>query len=705
MAPAGASRGQAGGDQPRSAGGETGPGLHSEGGPPATAGGGAMKPREAERRRVVIDAVSPTLDGGRFPIKRTVGELVSVEADAFADGHDVVSCALQHCADADSIWHETAMRPLGNDRWHGAFEVTCCGTYRYRVCAWIDHFLSWRRDLIKRIAADQDISIALATGAALIADAAGRAPAGAAAELAGWASRVGGQDAIEVRTAAALDEGLLRLMARYPNPALRSRSQPELTVIVDRARARFSTWYEVFPRSTSPEPGRHGTLRDCERWIPYIADMGFDVLYLPPIHPIGLTSRKGPNNTLESKPSDPGSPWAIGSPAGGHTAVHPELGTLDDFRRLLAAAGRRGIEIALDIAFQCSPDHPWVQEHPEWFVQRPDGTIQYAENPPKRYQDIYPLSFESADWPALWDALRDVFLFWLEQGVRVFRVDNPHTKSLYFWEWVIAEVKARDPEVIFLSEAFTRPAVMHRLAKAGFSQSYSYFTWRNTKWELTQYLTELTSGPAREYFRPNLWPNTPDILPEYLQLGGRPAFAVRLILAATLGANYGIYGPAFELCERRAQEPGSEEYLHGEKYEVKHWDLDRPDSLRDLIARINRVRRENPALQQDWGLRFHSVDNEQLIAYSKEDERTGNRVLVVVNLDPWHRQSGWVEVPLEELGMEPHRSYQMHDLIGGDRYLWGGRHGYVELDPAKVPGKLFRMRRRQRTERDFDYYL
>lgn len=664
-----------------------------------------MNLRQTGRGRAVIESVTPMIDGGRFPIKRARGETVRVEADVFADGHDLLGCLVQYRAPGETSWRNAPMTSRAGDRWSGSFQAEDCGLYRYRVLAWVDHFASWRRDLLKRIEAGQDISVPLAMGAALVEAASARAHTESAARLADWALRLAGNHLLEARMAWAQSEELRQLMARHPDPSLMTASEPELTLVVDPPLARFSAWYELFPRSTSPVPGRHGTLRDCEAWLPYVAEMGFDVLYLPPIHPIGRTFRKGPNNSLESGPDDPGSPWAIGSPEGGHTAVHPALGTLEDVRHLVGAAAEHGIAVALDIAFQCSPDHPWVSEHPEWFVRRPDGSIQYAENPPKRYQDIYPLSFETPDWEGLWAALRDVFLFWVEQGVRVFRVDNPHTKSLYFWEWAIAEVKARDPEVIFLAEAFTRPVLMHRLAKAGFSQSYNYFPWRNTKWELTQYLTELSQGAGREYFRPNLWPNTPDILPEYLQYGGRPAFAARLVLAATLGASYGIYGPAFELCEGRAREPGSEEYLDSEKYAIRAWDRERRGSLRDLIARVNAIRRDNPALQQDWGLRFHAIDNDQLIAYSKTDAVSGNRVLVVVNLDPWHRQSGWVEVPLEDFGMEPHQSYQMHDLLGGDRYLWSGRHGYVELDPSRVPAHVFRLRRRQRSERDFDYYF
>jgi len=669
----------------------------------AWAGSGG-KARLAGKRRTVIEAVAPAVDGGRFPIKRTVGERVAVEAVVFVDGHDVLGCAVQYRMQQDPAWSEIRMQPLGNDRWHGEFTVEQCTPYCYRVQAWVDHFATWRRDLVKRFEAGQELSVPLSMGADLVEQAASRAHGATALQLADWAARLGGNASLEERTQWALDEDLLHLMGRYPGRSLATTSAPELGVTVDPPLARFSAWYELFPRSTGPA-GQHGTLRDCEARLPYVAEMGFDILYLPPVHPIGRTFRKGPNNTLSGTRSDPGSPWAIGAPAGGHTAIHPELGTLDDFRRLVAKAAELGLEVALDIAFQCSPDHPWVQEHPQWFLHRPDGTIQYAENPPKKYQDIYPLNFESDDWQGLWEALRDVFLFWVEQGISVFRVDNPHTKSLHFWEWVIAEVKRTAPQAMFLSEAFTRPALLHRLAKAGFSQSYNYFPWRNTKWELTQYFTELTQGPGREYLRPSLWPNTPDILPEYLQYGGRPAFAVRLVLAATLGASYGIYGPAFELHEHRAREPGGEEYLDSEKYEIKVWNIERRDSLKDLVARVNRIRRDNPALQSDWNLRFHPIDNEQLIAYSKHDADSGNTVLVVVNLDPHHRQSGWVEVPLDDLGMHSHHTYQMHDLLGGARYLWSGPRNYVQLDPAKLPAHVFRLRRRLRTERDFDYFF
>jgi starch synthase (maltosyl-transferring) len=476
-------------------------------------------------------------------------------------------------------------------------------------------------------------------------------------------------------------------------------------LIADRRRARFSSWYELFPRSTAAAPGQHGTFRDVEARLPYVAAMGFDVLYLPPIHPVGRINRKGPNNALTAGPADVGSPWAIGAAEGGHKDILAELGSLDDFRRLVGKARASGIEIALDIAFQCAPDHPYVAAHPEWFKHRPDGSVQYAENPPKKYQDIYPFDFESSDWRGLWDELKSVFEFWIAQGVRIFRVDNPHTKSFAFWEWVIGGIKAVQPDVLFLAEAFTRPKVMHRLAKAGFTQSYTYFTWRNSKQELTEYFTELSSGPGRHYFRPNVWPNTPDILHEALQSGLRSVFASRLVLAATLSANYGIYGPAYELMESAPRDPGSEEYRDSEKYQLRHWELDRPDSLSPLIARVNRIRNDNPALQSDHSLKFCPVDNDRLIAYVKHDAASNNIVLTVVNLDPYNTQSGWVDLDLGPLGIDASQVYQVHDLLSDQRFQWRGPRNYVLLDPQRLPAHVFRIRRHLRSERDFDYFL
>ncbi len=470
-----------------------------------------------------------------------------------------------------------------------------------------------------------------------------------------------------------------------------TRYDKELRLLVDREKARFSAWYEIFPRSCSPEPGRHGTFRDLEGWLPYISSMGFDVLYLPPIHPIARSRRKGKNNVLAAGPNDPGSPWAIGGAEGGHKAVHPELGTLEDFRRLIGRAKESGLEVALDLALQCSPDHPYVKEHPQWFRHRPDGSIQYAENPPKQYEDIYPFNFETKQWKALWEELKSIFLFWADQGVRIFRVDNPHTKPFDFWEWLIFEVRREHPDALFLSEAFTRPKIMMRLAKLGFTQSYTYFTWRSNRWELAEYFTELTKGPAREYFRPSVWPNTPDILTAYLQEGGPGAFRARLVLAATLSAGYGIYGPAFELCENKPLEPGSEEYLNSEKYELKAWEIRQPDSLQGLITRVNRIRRENPALQRDDGLEFHPAGNDQLLCYSKRSRDRKNVLLMVVNLDPRRSQSGTLELRLESLGLDPSRPFTAEDLLSEASFKWQGPRNTVELDPARLPAHIFRI--------------
>ncbi len=734
-------------------------------------------------RRVMIEAVSPQIDCGRFPVKRTVGEALTVEADAFTDGHDAIACVLLVRPEGDDTWREVPMEPLGNDRWRARVVLDAPGRWLYSVEAWVDRYVSWRRDLAKRIEAGQDVTVDLRIGAALLRAAASRAPSPEQAPeqaddrktLETLAERIdpaGGpgpgpgrvqepgsgrttvpyeiskatkaprpgkapqpassppleaaarpQSASKVVSRAgylALDTETAALARRYPDRSRATRFERELAVWVDRERARFSTWYEMFPRSAADEPGRHGTFKDVEKRLDYVAGMGFDVLYLPPIHPIGTTHRKGVNNATTAAPGDVGSPWAIGNAAqasesgeGGHKSIHPDLGTPADFRHLVEAARAKGIEIALDIAFQCSPDHPYVREHPEWFRKRPDGTIQYAENPPKKYEDIVPFDFETEDWRALWEELASVVEHWIGEGVKIFRVDNPHTKTFDFWEWLIERVHREHPDVLFLSEAFTRPKVMARLAKLGFSQSYNYFPWRNYKGELTEYFTELTRTELAQYLRPNLWPNTPDILTERLQVGGRPAFVQRFVLAATLGASYGIYGPAFELCEATPREPGSEEYLDSEKYQLRRWDLERPDSLRELIARVNRIRHASPALQQNGTLRFHGVDNDQLLCYSKAapdgrgDDREPDVILTVVNLDPHHTQSGWTDLDLRAMGapaLDDDAPFQVHDLITDARYLWQGRRNYVELDPHVVPAHVFRVRRNGHREEDFDYF-
>lgn len=660
------------------------------------------------RVRAVIDAILPTVDGGRFPAKRIAGEDVAIEAHCFTDGHDQLRVVLRwKLAGAGNSDFEVDMQPQGNDVWTAEFTPPQPGRFRCTVVAWVDHFESWRREFERR-EETSDIHVAVEVGAALIDEAAARAAGSDAAILTEWSSQLRDSlkgNAADVTTlrALALDPARASVVARYADRSLAASAA--LDLIVDRKRAAFSSWYELFPRSAAAQTGQHGKFSDVEARLPYLAEMGFDVLYFPPIHPIGRVNRKGTNNALRAKPGDVGSPWAIGAAEGGHKAILPQLGTFDDFDRLLNVARALGIEIAMDIAFQCAPDHPYVTQHPQWFKHRPDGSVQYAENPPKKYQDIYPFDFETRDWRALWAELKSVVDFWIARGVKIFRVDNPHTKAFAFWEWLINATKADHPDVIYLAEAFTRPKVMHRLAKLGFSQSYTYFTWRNTKHELTDYFTELSQGPGRQYYRPNVWPNTPDILPETLQSGLRPVYAARLILAATLCSNYGIYGPTYELMESAPREPGSEEYRNSEKYQLRHWSLQQPDSLRSLIARMNRIRRENTALQSDTGLQFCKVENDQLIAYLKTDAASSNVILTIVNLDPHHSQSGWIDLDVGALKFDPDQPYQVHDLLSEQRYIWRGRYNYVLLDPQRAPAHVFRLRRRVRSEQDFDYYL
>jgi starch synthase (maltosyl-transferring) len=662
-------------------------------------------PKIDGRRRVIIEGITPEVDGGRFPAKRTVGDLVRVEADVFTDGHDAIAASLLARHEGSATWLEVPMHALTNDRWYAAFRVGEIGRYGFKVQGWVDHFETWRRDLLKRIAADTDATVDYLIGAEMIDAAAGRATGKEAAWLKARAAVLrSGEPAADLRVHAT--DGVLHEMAlRYPDKRFATESDREWTLVVDPVRARFSSWYEFFPRSTAAEAGAHGTFADCEKRLAYVAEMGFNVVYLPPIHPIGLKFRKGPNNNPESQPGDNGSPWAIGSADGGHKSIHRELGTVEEFRHFVAKAKEHEISIALDIAFQAAPDHPYVRDHESWFKKRPDGTIQYAENPPKKYQDIYPFDFESDDWLGMWEELKSVFTYWIEQGVTIFRVDNPHTKAFPFWEWVIGEIKRDRPEVLFFAEAFTRPKVMYRLAKLGFSQSYTYFPWRNYRGEITAYLTELSQTAVREFFRPNQWPNTPDILTEFLQVDGRAAFVARLLLASTLGANYGIYGPAFELMENKPIRHGSEEYLNSEKYEIRHWDLERPDSLSPLIALVNEIRNTNPALQNDWSLRFHYADNDQLICYTKESEDRQNLLLMVVNLDPYHTQAGFVTLPLGELEIPGDRAYEAEDLLSGERYLWNGPRNYVELNPGKLSGHILKIHRRLKVETDFEYFL
>lgn len=649
----------------------------------------ALVPPKSGRIRAVIDRVIPEVDGGRFPIKRCVGEAVDVEAHILIDGHEQLSCLLLHRAAGEDAWHEVPLALLNNDRWLGRFELAAPGRHQYTVIAWVDHFLTWRHDLARREDA-ADIAVAMQVGELLLNAAAFRANRSDAKRLKDCATKLLTGPPEAGRDLAQSDE-LSKLMARNAERAFVAEYERTLEVVVDVERARFSSWYELFPRSCGSDGKTHGNFVDVMAQLPDIAAMGFDVLYLPPIHPVGRAFRKGPNNSLEAGPDDPGSPWAIGGAEGGHRDIHPRLGSREEFRELVRRANATGIAIAMDIAFQCAPDHPYVTQHPQWFRHRPDGGIQYAENPPKKYQDIYPFDFETEDWQALWLELKGVVEHWIGEGVRIFRVDNPHTKPFAFWEWLIGGVKADHPDVIFLAEAFTRPKIMHRLAKLGFTQSYTYFTWRNTKDELSEYFTELAQHESREYFRPNLWPNTPDILHEFLQHGGRPAFKLRVALAATLGASYGIYGPAYELMEHLALKPGTEDYVDSEKYQLRRWDLDRPDSLRPFIARLNRIRHEHRALQSDWSLRFHPVDNPLMLCYSKT---AGDETLVMVaSLDPLYIQSGWIELPLHEFGLAYDAAYPVHDLLSGVGFTWQGHRIFVRLDPQAFPMHILLLRR------------
>ncbi len=637
----------------------------------------------------VIEHVTPDVDNGRFPAKRVVGDVVAVEADVFAYGHGELAVRLEHRRKEERRWRALWMTPLGNDRYRGEFAVHRIGEYRFRIVGWRDAIATWHRAIEAKLDAGQDVALDAEEGARLIEEAVKRAERATpeAEALLAWAGRL--RAGIDARTRSELGEiaQLARTQLCRADAAVFDATSP---VWVDRALARASAWYELFPRSASPDRERAGTLDDVIMRLDDVAAMGFDIVYLPPIHPIGRAHRKGPNNTREAAGADPGSPWAIGSDDGGHTAVDPGLGTLADFDRLVRAARRHNLEIALDLAFQCAPDHPWVSEHSQWFRHRADGSIAYAENPPKRYEDIVPIDFECEDRDALWAALLDVVRFWADRGVRVFRVDNPHTKPFGFWEWLIASVRETDPDVIFLSEAFTRPRVMEQLAKLGFTQSYTYFTWRNTKWELAEYFTELSQPPVSDFFRPNAWPNTPDILHETLQRGSRGTFLARATLAACLSANWGVYGPAFELMERTPREPGSEEYLDSEKYEIRHWDVHAGYSLAPFLARLNAIRRAHPALQHLTTLRFHGVENEQMLCWSKTCG--DDRVVCVVNLDPWTAQSGWTQLDLDALGLGDDEPFVVHDLLTDAKYDWRGARNFVLLDPAAVPAHVFAIR-------------
>ena len=646
----------------------------------------AAPPREPAH--VVIEHLSPSIDLGAFPVKRVVGDDVHVEADIYKDGHDRIGARPEG---SGAFRHSQLRYEFNPDRWYGSFEVDRVGLWEFTIEAWPDAFGTWCEDLKKRVDAGQDIASELLEGALMIRRRAQQVTGSAVRVLEQAARDLSNAElSVSTRLDVAFANNLAELMFGPLEPLEATRTEPFLQVVVDRPQAAFAAWYELFPRSQTTSAGRHGTFRDTEARLADIAALGFDVLYLPPIHPIGVTHRKGKNNSRVAEPGDVGSPWGIGSEEGGHDAVHPELGTLEDFRRLVRSAQDLGLEIALDFALQCSPDHPWVKEHPEWFYIRADGSIRYAENPPKKYEDIYPLNFWCRDRAGLWNACKDLVLFWIDQGVRTFRVDNPHTKPLEFWRWLIADVKSKHADVVFLAEAFTRPKRMRGLAKLGFTQSYTYFTWKNTKEELIEYLEELTGSEMREYYRPNFFANTPDILHAYLQHGGKPAFRIRLVLAATLSPVYGIYS-GFELCEGTPVREGSEEYLDSEKYQIRVRDWRAPGGIRDDVARVNRIRRENPALQALANLTFLDTDSNHILAYLKR--APGNDLIVVVNLDPHGAQETMVTLPLEALGLGGDAQYEVLDALTGVSYTWRGRRNYVRLDPNDKVAHVFVLQR------------
>lgn len=656
------------------------------------------------RKRVVIENVKPCIDNGRFPVKRVVGEIVDVTADVFCDSHDVISAMVLYKKNDENEWNKSPMEYFDNDRWAGSFVLQSTGVHLYTVIGWVDHFATWLQKFNKKHASGQSIDIEILIGVNMIREIADRASFEDREVILNFVERMLSSKKKDAVVGEVNNPQILQLIKKNADISSATQYESSLKVVVDSKRALFSSWYEFFPRSVNSTGAvSYGTFSDCKKLLPLIKNMGFDVVYLPPVHPIGVTNRKGKNNAVTAQENDPGSPWAIGSFDGGHKEIEKKLGNIESFESFVNAAAELKIDIAIDIAYQCSPDHPYVKEHPEWFITRPDGTIQFAENSPKKYEDIVPFNFESDYWNALWHELKSVVEFWIGKGITIFRVDNPHSKPFPFWEWLISEVKQKWPDVIFLAEAFTRPKVMYRLAKAGFTQSYTYFTWRNSKRELTQYFDEITNGDVSEVFRPNLWPNTPDILPAYLQYGGRTAFIIRFVLAATLSSNYGIYGPAFEICENRAI-PGREEYLDSEKYEIKLWNWFEDIPLRQTIANINKLRNNNPALQMTRNVTFLTIENEYLLFYCKKTPDLSNVILIVVNLDPFRIQSSIMQIPLEMLKISPVQTFVLEDLLSGEHVVCTGASNQIHLDPQKNPVYLFKVLKNIKGEKEFDYY-
>ncbi len=641
------------------------------------------------KSRIIITNISPVVENGKYHAKTSLNEEITISADIFCDGHDKIQCSVHLKSNKARQWKEFPMQFINNDHWEFVFTPSETGLYQYRIQGWVNHFSTWRAGLLKKFEAGQDITVDLLIGAEILRNTAAGANAKDRRLLLHWSEQVTDATDMDPLITFITGDEVSTVVNRNIDKS-NAATSPVYTIRAERVKARFSTWYELFPRSASEVRGQHGTFKDVNRLLPHIAAMGFDVLYLPPIHPIGELKRKGKNNALIATEDDAGSPWAIGNQKGGHKAIHPQLGSLQDFKALVTAAKKFNIDIALDIAFQCAPDHPYVKEHPQWFNWRPDGSVQYAENPPKKYEDILPLNFETEDWKNLWQELKSIIVYWISIGITVFRVDNPHTKAIPFWEWLMAEISKDHPDVIFLAEAFTRPRIMERLAKIGFTQSYTYFTWRNTKSELEEYLTELTQTDMRYYFRPNFWPNTPDILPPVLTEGGENAHIMRLILAATMSSNYGLYGPVYEF-GINTPAPGKEEYIDNEKYEIKHWNWTQYTRIKEFITRLNRIRKENTALQTTWNIVFAETQNEQVICYCKADEKTGNIIITVVNLDPHQTQSTMVKLPFEKIGLAGKDNVKLHDLISGDKYTWTTGWNYVELNPYDVPAHILKV--------------
>ncbi len=640
------------------------------------------------KKRAIIKHVRPEIDCGLYPVKRSSGEKINVEADIFSDGHDEIKAELLYRKSGTKKWNKISMKFIINDHWFSSFSPEKEGLYEYTIQGWVDVFHTWQRDIKKKFNAGQDIRVELQMGIQMIEEAIQNALKTKENELQHYLKGINNAKGQATALEIAESNQLRELMNDFVKKETISIYPKILTVDVERKKAGFSAWYELFPRSASQTPGKPGTFNDVIKLLPEIATMGFDVLYLPPIHPIGESFRKGKDNAPECKSGDPGSPWAIGSKEGGHKAIHPQLGSLNDFKNLVLQAKSHDIEVAIDIAFQCSPDHPYVKEHPNWFIWRPDGTVQYAENPPKKYQDVLPLNFGTDDWRNLWAELKSIFDYWIDKGVKIFRVDNPHTKPFHFWEWVIKEIRKDHPEVIFLAEAFTRPRIMEHLAKIGFTQSYTYFTWRHTRDEMIQYVNELTKTPVREFYRPNFWPNTPDILPESLQYKEEGAFITRVVMASTLSSNYGIYGPSFEFGLNEPH-PDREEYINNEKYEIKQWDWHKQTKIKQIISIINKTRKENPALQTTWNIYIAETENTQLLCYGKTDDAWNNKIIIAVNMDPVYKQGAWVKFPLYQMKIDQDKPFKVNDVLSGKSFEWQGEWNYVELDPKDIPAHIF----------------